>query len=67
MPRPSDIPGSKLRAVHTAMRGEERLTELAEQANFAVKLFLDKGYSLDAALDLTDITLDRYDNLKETK
>jgi len=49
------------------MRGEERLTELAEQANFAVKLFLDKGYSLDAALDLTDITLDRYDNLKETK
>lgn len=65
MPKPSDIPGAKLRNVHTAMQGEDRLTELAEQANVAVKLFLDKGYSLDAALDLTDITLDRYDQTKE--
>ncbi len=67
MPKPSELPGAKLRAVHTALRGEDTLTRLAEEANYTVNLFLTHGYALDAALELTDITLDRYDNLKETK
>ena len=54
MPNPADMPA------HTADT-YQGLALLAQEANFLMKRFLSHGYTEDAAVQLTEITLDRYD------
>lgn len=54
MPNPADMPA------HTA-DAFQSLALLAQEANFLMKRFLSQGYTEDAAVQLTEITLDRHD------
>lgn len=54
MPNPADMPA------HTTEAFQD-LALLAQEANFLMKRFISHGYTEDAAVQLTEITLDRYD------
>lgn len=54
MPNPADMPA------HTTEAFQD-LALLAQEANFLMKRFLSHGFTEDAAVQLTEITLDRYD------
>nr|WLJ25570.1 MAG: hypothetical protein [Actinobacteria phage HS02] len=54
MPNPTDMPA------HTADT-YQGLALLAQEANFLMKRFLSHDYTEDAAVQLTEITLDRHD------
>ena len=63
MVKPSDLASRRLQAAkRETAQHEAALTALADQAAFLMRYFLEDGIDHDAAVTLTEITLDRYDN-----
>ncbi|ERS41854.1 MULTISPECIES: hypothetical protein [Corynebacterium] len=66
--KPSDLPAHSLAAAHEAtVRHEVVLSALAKDAIYLMHLFTSRGFDYDTAIELTDITLGRFDHSKETE
>lgn len=66
--KPSDLPARSLAAAHEATAHHEVvLSALAEDAIYLMHLFAGRGFDYDTATELTDITLGRFDQSKETE
>lgn len=66
--KPSDLPARRLAAAYEATAHHEvMLSALAEDAIYLMHLFTSRGFDYDTAVELTDITLDRFDHSKENE
>lgn len=63
--KPSDMPHRIVRAVRTDLAKHElRLNGLADEAIHLMEMFVSAGYTEDTALELTSLTLERYDEVE---
>ena len=63
MNKPSDMPHRRLEVARTATDANyAALTAIADQATYLIQHFTEHGHDLETALELTEITLDRFDD-----
>ena len=63
MNKPSDMPHRRLEVARTATDANyAALTAFADQATYLIQHFTEHGHDLETALELTEITLDRFDD-----
>jgi len=63
MNKPSDMPHRRLEVARTATDANyAALTGFADQATYLIQHFTEHGHDLETALELTEITLDRFDD-----
>lgn len=63
MSKPSDMPYRRLEVARTATDANyAALTAFADQAIYLIQHFTEHGHDVETALQLTEITLDRFDD-----